>query len=80
MLEIKIKLAKWLLKKAVKWSKIEPLEFYMMFSNQIYAKQISEAKEHFGRFKVINRPYWKERLSDSIKHIDPDAINFIKNN
>ncbi len=76
---IKIRFAKWLLKKAVKWSEIQPLDFYRMFSNEIYAKQIEEAKDHFSKFKGINT--WRvDNISEDIKQIDPLAIKFIENN
>lgn len=79
MKEIKIRFAKWLLKKAVKWSEIQPLDFYRMFSNEIYAKQIAEAKAHFSKFEGINT--WRvDNISEDIKQIDPLAIEFIKNN
>lgn len=76
---IKIRFAKWLLKKAVKWSEIQPLDFYRMFSNEIYNKQIEEAKEHFGKFNYI-RKLGIRRISDDVQQIDPLAIKFIENN
>ncbi len=81
MKKLKIQIAKWLLKKSVKWSEIEPLDFYRMFSNEIYYKQINEAKEHFGKFKGINKPKWGwGSVSEDIRNIDPEAIKFIENN
>jgi len=79
MKKLKIQIAKWLLKKSVKWSEIQPLDFYRMFSNEIYAKQIEESKEHFGKFRGINKWGWGS-VSEDIKDIDPDVIRFIENN
>lgn len=73
---IKIKLSKWLLRKAVKWSEIEPLDFYKEFSFEI-EKKVKEirdieqqlAKDNFKRFKGACI-YGVKSISDDIYEID----------
>ncbi len=73
MQEIKKKLGYWLMNKIIKWLNIEPLDFYRMFSNQIYTKQISENKEHFGKFKYI-KTLGIYKISDDISNVDKHTV------
>lgn len=73
MKKLKIQIAKWLLKKSVKWSEIQPLDFYIMFSKQINNEKDIRAKEHFGKFRHINK-WGYGSISDNIKEIDSKAI------
>lgn len=89
MKKLKIQIAKWLLKKSVKWSEIEPLDFYKEFSFEINQKvkqlreiEEQEARDNFRRFYQIYELGLGKSISEQIHRLTSSTKNerFIKNN
>lgn len=89
MKKLKIQIAKWLLKKSVKWSEIEPLDFYKEFSFEINQKvkqlreiEEQEARDNFRRFYQIYELGLGKSISEQIHRISSSTTDqrFIKNN
>lgn len=77
MKEIKIKLSKWLLKKAVKWSEIEPLDFYKEFSFEI-EKKVKEIRDIEQQLAIDNFRRFKEACIHGVNSIHDDIDNIDK--
>lgn len=76
----KVKLGEWLLRKLIKWFKIEPHNFYTTFSNEINAKiktirdiEEQEAKDNFRRFWKAWKPMYG-KINDDIAYIDKHTL------